>query len=71
MKEYTKQEILNLILETALNVGISTNLDVYKNGLAVLKAESGLDSYAFNVNANGSVDIGLCQWNSYWAKYGE
>jgi hypothetical protein len=65
MKEYSKQEILDLIQNTALEVhpeGI--DVKILMNGTAVLMAESNLDQFAVGVNQNGTVDLGLPQWNS-------
>lgn len=35
--------------------------------MATIECESGFNSKAINRNPNGTVDYGLCQWNSYWA----
>jgi len=34
--------------------------------VAVINCESGMDTEAKNVNLNGSVDFGLCQFNNIW-----
>ena len=34
--------------------------------IATIWAESGFDPKAINKNRDGSLDIGLCQFNSYW-----
>jgi hypothetical protein len=65
LKNYSKQEILDLIQKTALEVhpkGI--DVKIIMNGIAVMMAESGLDPFAVGVNPNGTVDLGAPQWNS-------
>jgi hypothetical protein len=40
--------------------------------IAVIWAESGGNAWAVNINStpgkptDGSIDLGICQWNSYW-----
>jgi len=34
--------------------------------MAVISAESGWNPKAINKNSDGSIDYGLCQYNSYW-----
>lgn len=37
--------------------------------VAVIKCESGLNPKAIGRNNNGTIDYGLCQYNSYWYIY--
>ena len=73
MKNYSRQEILDLIEETAReagfikwNEGQNDETEIYKEGIAVLQAESNLNPIAMNMNEDNSIDIGICQWNSDW-----
>ena len=56
-----KEETIALITRIAKEEGVNE-----KELLAVIKCESGLNTKAVNVNKDGTIDYGLCQYNSYW-----
>jgi len=64
----TEKTLLELIKKTSEDLHVPEN--VYKTGLAVLKAESGLKPDALNVDQYGTCDFGIAQFNSlwYWSK---
>lgn len=62
----SKLLILRMIEKTAKEAGIALETQTYKEGLAVIAAESGFNPKAINRNVNGTVDYGLCQFNDYW-----
>ena len=60
-KEYTKEEIKEIISQIAIQYGVAPQL-----AIRVAECESGLNPDAVNVNPKGSKDRGLFQWNDYW-----
>lgn len=53
-------------IDTPIEKYICDKWGVYdcKNALAIFKAESGLREEAFNINTNGTIDVGIAQINS-------
>lgn len=58
--------IIQMIEKSAKEAGVVLGTQTYKDGLAVIEAESGFNPKAINRNVNGTVDYGLCQFNNYW-----
>lgn len=66
---------MNEVASIMIEVGFSAKLWRSVECLAVIWAESGGDAYSININDYDpnlasylSIDVGLCQWNSFWQK---
>jgi len=66
LDKWNQLYILKLIEKTAREAGIVLGSQVYKEGLAVIEAESQFNPNAKYYNKDGSWDLGLCQFNNYW-----
>lgn len=53
-------------LERIIKVTENRNFHDLKNLLSVIGCESGFREFAVHVNANGTLDRGIAQFNSYW-----
>ncbi len=57
------------VKQYVVNQAIANNLDPLEL-IAVIQGESGFNPNAYNVNTNGTVDLGIAQWNSIHIKSG-
>lgn len=60
---------MKIITEKAQKYEISPFSELFKIGIAVLKAESGLNPYAVNNNRNDTRDRGIAQFSNYWYRH--
>lgn len=64
-KAVTDSPIKQYVIEKALE----NKLDPLEL-IAVIQGESGFNENAYNINTNGTVDLGIAQWNSIHIKSG-